>query len=376
MRDFELEKYFAKWEFNARHHMTASDIESLSVTDLLAMASDEDCASVNDLWLGYTETWGAPDLRSEIATTYETLQASQILCLAGAGEGIYMAMRVLLDKQDHAIVIVPNYQSAETVPLQICQVTGVALQKDNDWALDIDDLKKALRPNTKLISINFPHNPTGTIIPRATLDALVDLCREHGIYLFSDEVFRGVEIDPADRLPQIADIYEKGLSLNVMSKAFGLPGLRIGWLASQDAAVLQQIERYKHYLSICNSGPSERLALIALKNRDQILDRNRVLLKQNLLELDKLFADYSQLLKWNRPKGSCVAFPAFIGPGGVEDFCKGLIEDSGVLLLPSSLYRSELMQAPVDNFRIGFGRARIFNEGLNAMRDHIDERYG
>jgi len=375
MRAFELEKYFSKWEFSARHHMTASDMESMKLSDLRSMASDDDRASFDDLWLGYTETWGAPDLREQIAATYEQIEANNVLCLAGAGEGIYAAMRVLLDRDDHVIVVVPNYQSAETVPLDICEVSGVRVHQENNWRLDIAEIEAAIRPNTRLISINYPQNPTGAVMPREDLDDLIQLCRKHNIYLFSDEVYRGIELNEADTMPQIADVYEKGFSLNVLSKSYGLPGLRIGWLASQDRDALQKIERYKHYLSICNSGPSERLAIIAIKNRDKIHYRNRGIIRENIKALDAFFADFAALFEWQRPSGGCVAFPKYIGEDGVEQFCKSLTEESGVLLLPSSIYHSELMSTPTENFRIGFGRVDVFKQGLEALRTHIQTKY-
>ena len=376
MRNFELETFFSTWEFTARHHMTASDMESMSLADLLSLADPHDSKELLELRLGYTQTWGADDLRKLIAGTYDSLGAEHVLCLAGAGEGIYAAMRVLLTPQDHAIVVVPNYQSAETIALEVCEVTGVALHEARNWQLDIAEVEAAIRPNTKLVSINFPHNPTGALMAHDDLAALVELCRKHDLTLFSDEVYRGVELDAADRMPQVADIYEKGISLNVMSKAYGMPGLRIGWVASKNTDVLQKIERYKHYLSICNSGPSERLAVIALEHRDTILDRNRAIVRDNVVKLEALFNDFPGLFQWQRPKGGCVAFPKYTGPDGVEEFCKSLLKDSGVLLLPASVYKSELMDTPVDNFRIGFGRGAVFAEGLEAMRSHLETHYG
>lgn len=376
LRHFELEKFFSKWEFTAKYHMTASDMQSMTIKELLHLATDQEKENMQNLWLGYTETWGALDLRESIAKTYERMEASDILCLAGAGEGIYMAMRVLLCKHDHAIVVVPNYQSAETVALEVCQVTGVALHSENEWRIDINEIKQAIRPSTKLISINFPHNPTGTTMPKEDLDALISLCREHDLYLFSDEVYRGIEIDTANQMPQIADVYEKGISLNVMSKAYGLPGLRIGWIATKDKEALQEIERYKHYLSICNSAPSEQLALIALNNKESILERNKSILRTNLQRLEAFFDEFDTLFEWQRPRGGCVAFPKYIGSDGVEAFCRSLIEESGVLLLPASIYQSELMPSPKDHFRIGYGRSGIFDDGIEAMRDHIIKKYG
>ena len=211
MRDFVLETFMSKWEFTAKYNMTASDAESMRLPELLAMASDEDRTDFENLSLGYTETFGAPVLRQEIARTYDTVQPENLICFAGAEEAIYVAMKVLLTPDDHAIVITPNYQAAETLPLSICAVTGVELDIDNDWNLDIGLVEAAIRPNTKLISINFPNNPTGKILPHATFDTLIEICRKHGIWLFSDEVYRLIERQEALRLPQAVDAYERGI---------------------------------------------------------------------------------------------------------------------------------------------------------------------
>ncbi|WP_421850154.1 aminotransferase class I/II-fold pyridoxal phosphate-dependent enzyme [Novosphingobium sp.] len=370
MRNFALEVYFSKWEFAAKYHLTASDAQSMTVSQLLAHASPADRERFDNLHLGYTKTFGAEPLLHEIAQTYDAIGTDQLLCFAGAEEGIYVAMRVLLGPEDHCIVITPNYQAAETIPLSICTVTGVALAADAGWALDLDAVRAALRPNTKVISINFPNNPTGAIPSQETFAALIELCRERGIWLFSDEVYRLIEHRDDARVPQVADVYERGVSLNVMSKSYGLPGLRIGWLACQDRAFLESCERYKHYLSICNSAPSELLAEIALKARVAIVGRNRDIAHRNLALLDSFFADFPGLFDWRRPDGSCVAFIRYKGEDGAERFTERLVEETGVLLLPSSIYRSELGPVPQDHFRIGFGRSNL-PEGLAVFRDWL-----
>lgn len=374
MRNFELEIHFSKWEFKAKYHMTASDVQSMSLKELMGMATPKERNDFENQWLGYTETWGDDELRESIADTYDTMNYENILCFSGAEEGLYATMRVLLTKDDHAVVIVPNYQAAETLPLEICEVTGVALQEANNWRLHIDDVAKAIRPNTKIVSINFPNNPTGATMSAVELQDLVTLCRKHDIYLFSDEVYRLLELDEKNRMVQVAEIYEKGLSLNVLSKAYGVPGLRIGWIASQDKDVLLRLERYKHYLSICNSRPSEILAKIVLRNKAQILDKNRALLTKNLAELEQFFMKYPNLFDWYTPNGGCIAYPKYTGPGTVEDFCEALVNEYGVLLLPASIYRSELMETPADRFRIGFGRENI-EAGLSAFRMFLEDKY-
>lgn len=370
MRDFALEVYFSKWEFAAKYHLTASDAQSMTLGELLGHASPTDRARFENLHLGYTKTFGAEPLLAEIAGTYDAIKPDQLLCFAGAEEGIYVAMRTLLGPDDHCIVVTPNYQAAETIPLSICAVSGVGLDENNHWSLDLDRLKALIRPSTRLISINFPNNPTGAILPRATFDGLVTLCRQHGIWLFSDEVYRLIEREPALRLPQVADVYDRGISLNVTSKSYGLPGLRIGWLACQDRALLARCERYKHYLSICNSAPSELLAEIALKAREPILARNRGIVRDNLALLTPFFADFPELFDWREPDGSCVGFIRYKGADGVEAFTTRLVEDTGVLLLPSSIYKSELGPVPAEYFRIGFGRHGMA-EGLTVFRNWL-----
>lgn len=371
--DFRLETFFSRWEFTARHHLTASDAQSMSMAELLALAGDEDREAFEALSLGYTTTFGDPGLREAIAATYATAEADDILCFAGAEEGLYLAMQVLVGPGDHAIVVTPNYQAAETVPLALCDVSGVALDPARDWYLDLDAVAAAIRPNTRVISVNFPNNPTGTLPDAADMARLAALCDEHGIHLFNDEVYRGLELDPGRTLPQAADLSERGLSLNVTSKSLGLPGLRIGWIACRDRELIGRLERAKHYTTICNAAPSEVLARIALKAREPILARNRGIIAANLPHFDAFFAERPDLFQWRAPDGGCVAFPRYLGDDGVEAFCTELIEEAGVLLLPAGIYRSALTATPEDRFRIGVGR-RDPEPGLDAFRTWLRRR--
>ncbi len=364
--EFRLESYFGVWEFKARHHLTASDAQTLPMSELLAMASDADRHRWNHLALGYIPSDGTFELRQAIAHTYDAVDPEDVLCFAGAEEGLYCAMHALLTPADHAIVLVPNYQSMESVPRSICSVSGIALHEREDWRLDVAELRAALRPNTRLVAVNFPNNPTGKVADLQTFEEIVAVCRERGIYLFSDEVYRGIERDERKRLPQAADTYERALSLNVVSKAYGLPGLRVGWIASRDRDVLARMVELKHYLSICNAGPSELLASIALKARDRILKRNRDLAAENLHKLDAFFERHGDRFEWYAPDGGCVAYPRYLGAEGVERFCERVVDEAGVLLLPASMYRSDLLPTPNDRFRIGYGRFGM-DEALAAF---------
>ncbi len=369
--EFRLETHFARWEFAAEYHLTASDAEAMSLADLLSMATESQREAFQNLWLGYTETWGAPDLREAIANTYDDIEPSEVLCFAGASEGIFATNAVLMDPGAHAIVVTPNYQSHESLPGALGEVSGVPLDPDDGWSLDLDRVGAEIRPSTRLMTINFPHNPTGTILPLERYEGLIELCRHHGIHLLHDEIFHGLGPTGTEHLPFAADVYERGLSLGVTSKSMGLPGLRIGWIASKDRGLLERMEKLKHYTSICNSGPSERLAIIALQHRDEIIARNNRIIDENLPKWDTFFDRFPDRFAWTRPDGSCMGFPQYLGQDGVDEFCRRLVEEAGVLLLPSSIYRSEVGPTITDRFRLGYGR-RGLDAGIAAMTEHLE----
>jgi aspartate/methionine/tyrosine aminotransferase len=355
--DFRLEVHFARWEFEARHNLTASDAQTMTVAELLDLGGDDARAAFDELGLGYIPTWGSDRLRAAIAATYEACGPDDVLAFAGAEEAMFWALQLLAEPGDHAVITVPNYQSLETMPGAAgIELTGVLLDEQDGWRLHLDQVEAALRPETRLVAVNFPNNPTGAVPDADTFAGLVELCEARGIRLFSDEVYRGLELDLTRTLPQAADLSPTALSLNVMSKSYGLPGLRIGWLACRDHEVLERLERHKHYTTICNSGPSELLAAVALEAGERVQARNRQIIAENLPQFDAFFARHPDVFEWAPPQGGCVTFPRYLGAEGVEELCRGLLERAGVLLLPPSLYRSRLAAVPEDRFRIGVGR--------------------
>ena len=369
--DFKLETYFSRWEFNTRFNLCASDTESLSLDFLLNNCSEEDKNHLKEMRFGYTETYGSKILRESIANTYDRGSYKDILTFAGAEEGIYVAMKSILSKNDHAIVITPNYQSAETIPSSICDVTAVDLDPNDNWNLDISKIKSSIKQNTRLISINFPHNPTGKIISKDELNEIIRISRQNDIFLFSDEIYRLMERDVSKRLDQVSDLYEKGISLNGMSKSYGMPGIRLGWVSSKHHGLLDKMERYKHYLSICNSNPNEELTIIALKIRDKIISRTKGIIDTNLKILDKFFKKNENLFDWKIPDGGCIGFPKYKGKDGVKTFCEKLVKEKSVLLLPSHVYQSEIGKTPSSNFRIGYGRINM-PEALSEVEDFLN----
>lgn len=354
---FRLETYFSRWEFAARHHLTASDAETLTVGELLALGTEADREEFAGLPLGYVPTWGGDRLRTAVAATYTRCAPDDVLVFAGAEEALFWLLQLLVAPGEHAVVTVPNYQALETVPLAAgVQVSGVVLDEVDGWRLDLDAVRAALRPSTRMVAVNVPNNPTGALPDQATWTGLVELCEERGIRLVADEVYRGLELDPSRTLTQAADLSRSAVSVNVMSKSYGLPGLRVGWVACRDRRLLERLERHKHYTSICNAGPSEFLAAVALRHAPAVQARNRAIIAANLPVFDAFFARHGELFDWAPPDGGAVAFPRYRGPEGVEAFCRELVETEGVLLLPASVYTSALARVPVDRFRVGVGR--------------------
>jgi aspartate/methionine/tyrosine aminotransferase len=366
LRDLELSTLLARLHVRMPHHLGASECETMTVADLLGLADADDAARWQGLRLSYTDPLGAPWLRDTIAGRYSGIGSEGLVCFAGAQEGLYAVLHALLQPGDHAIVVVPGYQSVETLALGLADVTGVALDAGRGWSLDIGEVAAAIRPNTRVVCISFPNNPTGKLLEPERFQALVAVCRHHGIWLVSDEVYRLTERDPTRRLPPATEVYERGVSIGVLSKAYGLPGLRIGWVACPDAGLTGRIAAFRQYLSVCSAGPSEVLANIALKATEAITGRNRGLADANLLLLQAMLARHPGLFGWTVPDGGVVGYVRYGGSEGVERFVLRMAEEAGVLLLPASVFRSDLVALPPDRFRIGFGHAGV-PAGLAAM---------
>jgi len=350
---FKLERYFAHYEFNVRYLLSSSDCESMTIGELLAMEKGAD-EQFKQHWLGYTESNGSPSLRVEISHIYQTINPDKVLVFNGAEEAIFLFMQTVLQPGDHVIVHRPCYQSLFEVAQGLgCEVSPWLAREQEGWRLDLEELEQMVRPTTRLIVLNTPHNPTGWLMPQDDLEHLCRFTEKRGILLFSDEVYRESEHDPRATLSAACDLSSLAFSLGVTSKTYGLPGLRIGWLATHQNDLLRSISTFKDYTTICNSAPSEFLAEVALRHRLELADRSRCTILNNLVVLDKFFSKYSDVFSWVRPVAGPIGFPRLHGEPA-DEFCRQLIEQQGVLLLPGSLFDD-----PGNHFRIGFGRKNL-----------------
>jgi aspartate/methionine/tyrosine aminotransferase len=359
---FRIEHYFSEHEFSAKYLLSSSDAESRTIQEVLDLEPGAKERLLRQ-WCGYTESPGSPPLRAVVAAIYKGIAPEETLISSSAEEGILLVLHALLRTGDHVIVETPCFESA----LELARTTGAEVSEwrrkwDEGWAHDVRNLEMLLRPNTRMIYVCTPHNPTGLLMPRAVLENIVELCRSRGILLFCDEVFRELEHDPATRLPSACEIYENAISLGSMSKSYGLPGLRLGWLVSRNPHALRRCLDFRLYTTICNSAPGEFLSEVALRHREELIRRNLEIVHKNLPLLEKFFRDNPDLFEWVKPDASPMCFPRFKGTQSAQQFCDDLVRHTGVMLLPGGVYDEP------HHIRFGFARKNMPEalEGLAA----------
>jgi aspartate/methionine/tyrosine aminotransferase len=366
-KPFRIEQYYARYEFSARFMLSSSDCESRTIGEVLSLEPGAG-ERLQEHWCGYTESVGAPYLREAVAAIYDRIGADDVMVASSAEEAIFTLYHALLGPGDHAIVETPCYESA----LEVARSTGAEVsawvrRPEDGWAYDLATLVGLVRPSTRLLYVNTPHNPTGTHMTRGIFDQVVDLARAHHLVLFCDEVYRELEYDPGDRLPAACDTYERGVTLGSISKSYGLPGLRIGWLVSRDRRLLQDVLDFKHYTTICSSAPSEFLTALALRHGEALIERNRGIIRRNLPLLDDFFARRSDRFRWVRPAAGPIGFPRVLADVDVSGFCEQLVAEASVLLLPGAVYDEPR------HVRFGFGRKNM-PEALEQLDAHLDRR--
>jgi len=361
IRAFQLERYFARWEFTAPYLLSASDCEAMSVGELLDLAGVP-LSALAELRLGYTESQGDPALRATIARFHTHVAADDVVVTNAPEEAIFLTMQAVLNPGDRVVVQTPCYQSLFELAVQRgCDVHPWPMVEAGDgWRMDLDRLADLMTAATRLLVVNVPHNPTGYLPSAAEFDAILDLAARRGAWLFCDEMYRGLEYDPANRLPSASDRYPRAISLWGMSKTFGLAGLRIGWLATQDRPTVDALLRLKDYTTICSSAPGEFLARVALEQAEAIIRRNVAIIQANLAHARRFMARWPAVFAWREPLAGPVAFARLLN-GSAAAFCERMVHAGGVMLVPSTLF-----DFGDDHTRWGLGR-RNFPDGLAAL---------
>lgn len=331
------------------------------------MADDECKALWEEMPLICTQTKGLPALRQEIVTQlYPQLDVDNLNVLCPQ-EGIFIAMNALLEPGDHVVAVSPAYQSLVSVAQSIgCEVALWQCREDAQDAsmplrFELEDLEGLLRPTTKLLVVNFPHNPTGFLPTPDQWLSLIDMCRTRDIFLFSDEMFSGLERDPSHRLAPACTVYEKAASLSGMSKVFGMPGIRIGWLASQDKSFLQRVSTIKDYISVTAPTPCEVLALIVLRNKTAVLQRGLEIIDRGIRIVQSFMNVHQDVFAFHAPLAGPIAFVKVRNVpkgnrGAVMAYAETLVRETGVLILPGEVFGDPAFH---DRFRLSVGHANI-----------------
>jgi aspartate/methionine/tyrosine aminotransferase len=339
-----------------RYNLSESSVADQSLSDL--------GLTIPDMPLLYGEHRGRERLRELIAADGEGLSAGDVLVTTGAAGALFIIATSLLGPADHLVVIRPNYATNLETPRAIgCQTTHIELMFEEAFRIDLDKVAAALTPATKIISVTCPHNPTGVMLSEAELRGLVDLAAKHGCRLLVDETYRDLSFDGP--LPPAASLGKHVISVSSLSKAYGVPGIRIGWLITQDPALQEIFLAASEQISICGSVMDEWVA-------EQVMERRMAILKPRLIEmrrrLDRVSAwmDGEDLLEWVKPSGGVVCFPRMKAEpaGGTEGFYRRLLEDHGAYVGPGHWF-----ERPDSYFRLGYGwpTAEDLEGGLKAI---------
>ncbi len=366
---FFIERFFARHEFSAPHILCASDCESMDVDELMQLAGVAPSA-LGEVWLGYTESQGLPALRERIAGLYENVGGEEIVTLGAPEEGIFIAMHALLEPGDQVIVLSPCYDSLRNVAEYLgCDVVRWPLKEAEEpqvggWSLDLDTLEQLVSCQPRLVIVNFPHNPSGVLPSLGEWQTIVELVEGSGAWLFSDEMYRGLELDPGARLPAGCDLNRRTVTLGGLSKTYGLPGLRTGWLVAREPDLREKILGWKDYTTICASATSEYLAEVALRVGDRLAERSLSIIRDNLEFADAFFQRWSSVFRWNRPAAGSVALVG-LRSLSANTFSERLLANHGVLLLPGTHLGSD-----DSHLRFGLGRQN-FPLAMAGLEDYL-----
>jgi len=361
---------------NIKHRFYASSAEPLKHKDLITFAEQrgehELINEFNDHSLGYADNSGSLDVRQEIAQLYNAnISADNIVVFPGAQTGMTLTAQAMLHSGDHAIIVTPSYQSLEeSAKLAGCEITRVALSPDNDWQLNVPAIEGAIEDNTKYIALNDPHSPSGALMSVETKQALNKVAEKHNILIFSDEVYRLLELDPSDHSPSMAELSKNAIALSTMSKPWGAGGTGIGWIACQNTAVCDKLRKAQHIYAVCFARAGEIQAMMALRCRDNIIAKNMGIIYDNLGQLDQYFAANKDLFEWVRPKAGGTGFVKFKGPISAGELASRLLAHE-ILVFPPSIFDCEASLGQY--FRVGFSRTTM-PAALEAFKQFIDQQ--
>ncbi|MFV0559778.1 MAG: aminotransferase [Enterococcus sp.] len=364
--NFGVEEWLNKWEKQATYDISQSSIEALTLEELVGL----DGSTVTDFFekrktslMDYGWIEGSDLFKREVATLYNTVKPENILQTNGATGANLLALYALVEPGDHVISMLPTYQQLYDIPKSLgATVEFVQLKEEDNWEFDCEKLAELVKPETKIICLNSANNPTGTLLDQATLQKIVTIAQSVDAYILVDEVY--APLTDEGEFVSIVDLYEKGIATNSLSKTYSVPGIRIGWTATNEE-LAEEFRKYRDYTMICGGVLSDDLAVHVLQNKEKIILRNKKIVTENLAIL-KNWVETEPKVSLVSPHYVSTSFIKFDMEMDDEEFCIRLLEETGVLLVPGSAY--DLPK----HARVGYCcNKEVLQEGLRRLSDFL-----
>lgn len=370
IKTFKVEQWMNEWETRCRYNLAETCIDSLTVRELLEL-SGEDVGkymkNLADTRLTYSHIEGSPELLAGIASLYENVDAEDIVPLHGAIGANHQVIMTLLEPGDNMVSVMPTYQQHYSIPESIgAEVRVLRLNPENRFLPDLNELRSLVDENTRMITINNPNNPSGSLIPTEEMQQIAEIARSVDAYVLCDEVYRGISED-GSYMPSIVDIYEKGISVGSMSKIYSLAGLRIGWFVSRDKELVRLARERRDYDTISCPVIDDKLAALALANKEAIYARNRAILLKNRHILDE-WVNATEEVWYQKPVAGTTALVYYRKDIPSRDLCIGLLKSKGVMFTPGECFEIE------GAVRIGYAfDSELLAEGLKLFGEYLKE---
>lgn len=370
IRTFKVEQWMNDYENDAIYNLGETCIDSLALGELIELLGQDPekyLSALKNKRMTYSHIYGSPELLNGISSLYKDILPSNVIPTHGAVGANHQVIISMIEPNDNMISVMPTYQQHYSIPESIgAEVRILQLKPENNYLPDLDNLRRLVDKNTKMITINNPNNPTGSWIPEDIMMEIVEIAKSVDAYILSDEVYRGISED-GSYMTSIADIYEKGISVGSMSKIFSLAGLRMGWIVSKSKEVIDACRNRRDYDTISCGVLDDLFASLALANKEKIFDRNRKILLKNRAILDK-WVDETPEVSYIKPVAGTTALVYYKKDMPSYELCVKLLKEKGVLFTPGSCFELE------GSVRIGYAfDSKTLKDGLDKFAELLRE---